>query len=95
MRWVTTPSPASESYVGWRARWLGTSMWCRTLGDEPDIEISRGTEGTVTEFVREDYAGRGYRITFDNGAVFGTSLPAPWAIELTPGDNQPEPTRAS
>lgn len=30
-----------------------------------------------------------------NGAVFTTSLPAPWAIELTPSDMPPEPSHAS
>ena len=95
IRWVTTPPPADESYVGWRARWLATSsMWCRTPGDEPDIEISHGTEGTVTEFVAADRAGsRVYRITFNNGAVFTTSLPAPWAIKLTRSDEPTEPSR--
>ncbi|MGQ0773814.1 MAG: hypothetical protein ACT4NY_05265 [Pseudonocardiales bacterium] len=90
-RWVTTPPPAHESYVGWHARWLGpTSMWCRTPGDVPDIEISQGTEGTVTEFVVADRAGgRVYRIAFDNGALFSTYLPAPWAIALTAPNEPP------
>ncbi|MGH4013259.1 MAG: hypothetical protein ACRDSL_04865 [Pseudonocardiaceae bacterium] len=87
---ATAPPLPAENYVGWRVRWLGTSMWCRTPGDEPDIEISRGTEGTVTEYVREGSPGsHGYWITFDNGAVFGTYLPAPWALQLTPGDDSP------
>lgn len=96
-RWVTTPPPAHESYVGWRARWLGsTSMWCRTPGDAPDIEISQGIKGTVTEFVVADRAGgRVYRIAFDNGALFSTYLPAPWAIQLTPPNEPSEPSCAS
>lgn len=96
-RWVTTPPPADETYVGWRVRWLATtSMWCRTPGDEPDIEISKGTEGTVSEFVVADRAGgRAYRIAFDNGALFTTYLPAPWAIQLTRGDEPPEPPPSS
>lgn len=58
-------------------------MWVRTPGDRPDMEISQGCQGTVTEYVRPGTSGSdGYRITFDNGAVFGTYLPAPWAIRL-------------
>jgi hypothetical protein len=96
-RWVTTPPPAHENYVGWHARWLATSsMWCRTPHDQPDIEISHGITGTVTEFVVADRSGgRAYRITFDNGAVFTTYLPAPWLIKLTRDDAAPEPPRAS
>lgn len=96
-RWVTTPPPAYESYVGWRARWLArSSMWCRTPGDEQDLEVSHGLDGTVTDFVAADRAGsRVYRITFDNGVVFTTSLPAPWAIELTPGNEAPRPSPTS
>lgn len=85
--------PADKDYVGWRVRWLGNSIWCCTPGDEPDIEVSKGTEGTVTEFVRAGTPGSyGYRITFDNGAVFGTYLPAPWAIQLTRGDEPFDPS---
>ncbi|MGQ0778462.1 MAG: hypothetical protein ACT4NY_29310 [Pseudonocardiales bacterium] len=95
-RW-TAPLPPHESYVGWRVKWLAsTSMWCRTPGDALDIEISQGTEGTVTQYVREGSPGsHGYWITFDNGAVFGTYLPAPWAIQLTPPDEPPKPGRTS
>lgn len=82
--------------MGWRARWLAkSSMWCRAPGDEPDPEVFHGLDGTVTEFVAADPAdSRVYRITFDNGAVFTTSLPAPWAIELTPGSEAPKPSAA-
>lgn len=95
-RWVTTPPPANENYVGWRVRWLGDSIWCRTPPGEPDIEVPTGTKGTVTEFVRRGSPGSyGYRITCDNGALWGTYLPAPWAIELTRGDTPPETAPAS
>jgi len=96
-RWVTTPPPADESYIGWRARWLAnSSMWCRTPGDEPDLEVSNGLDGTVTEFVAADRSGGSvYRITFDNGAVFTTYLPSPWLIELTPGGVPPEPSHTA
>lgn len=95
-RWVTTPPQTNESYVGWHARWLSTSMWYRTPGDRPDIEISRGTEGTVTEFIVANPAGcRADRIAFDNGALFTTYLPTPWAIELTRSNTAPERVRAS
>lgn len=84
------PQPPPEAdYRGWRARWLSPDpMYCRTPGDRPDIEISQGCEGTVTEYVRPGTPGHyGYRITFDNGAVFGTYLPAPRVIRLDPPEN--------
>ncbi|MGQ0773108.1 MAG: hypothetical protein ACT4NY_01595 [Pseudonocardiales bacterium] len=78
------PSPPPDGdFRGWRVTWLADSMWVRTPGDRPDIEITRGCEGVVTEYVRPGGDGdHGYRIVFDNGAVFGTYLPAPRVIGL-------------
>ncbi|MGH3931929.1 MAG: hypothetical protein ACRDTF_18365 [Pseudonocardiaceae bacterium] len=77
--------PPGADYRGWRVTWLSPdSMWCRTPGDRSDIEISQGCQGTVTEYVQPGTPGsHGYRIAFDNGAVFGTYLPAPQVIGLT------------
>ena len=88
LRRGSEPAPKPD-YRGWRATWLAkNSMWVHTPGNPPDIEISHGCQGTVTDYVRPGTSGsHGYRITFDNGAVFGTYLPAPWAIRLdTPQD---------
>lgn len=73
---LTTSPPAGDTFVGWRARWLGNR----------DIGLSAGAEGTVTDFAPvNDNGRRCYRIAFDNeGPVIYTYLPAPWDVELIP-----------
>lgn len=69
--------PESEdTFVGWRARWLGNRA----------IDLPAGAEGTVTEVILAPGNDRRcYRITFDNdGPVIHTYLPAPWDVELIP-----------
>lgn len=76
--------PPDADYRGWRVTWVGSdSTWCRTPGDQPDLEVSNGCQGTVGEYVRPGGEGdHGYLIEFDNGATLGTYLPAPWVIQL-------------
>lgn len=73
---TTTSAPAGDTFVGWRARWLGNR----------DIGLPSGAEGTVTDLTPAgDNGRRCYRIAFDNeGPVIYTYLPAPWDLELIP-----------
>lgn len=82
-------APASVDFTGCRVRWLGDSIWSRAREDQPLVEIPRGSEGTVAEFVGTNEFGEAYRMAFDNGAQFATFLPAPWAIEVV--DRPPSP----
>lgn len=66
----------------WRASWL--RRWVRR------VEIALHRRSLRTRWVTTPPAdvadSRAYRIVFDNGALFTTYRPAPWAIELTRGD---------